>query len=242
MSYLGRMMINLKVEKRERIGGLSSKQAIYKDKKVPAIIYGGNKEPMPVLLENKELIRIVSAENVFGSVVELEIGDSKEMVVFKEVQKHPSKNIFIHVDLLRVAPGKKVNVTVPVNLINIDKCYGIKIEGGVINHVIKEIDILAKAEKIPESIDIDMEEVKSKEKLRLSSLEDNEDFDFPNALKAEDPVIVSVLTARGGAMLLDDELEGEVDAEDQEGEDAAADNEDGKPTEEDSSDSSEEKA
>ena len=164
------------------------------------------------------------------------------MVVFKEVQKHPSKNIFIHVDLLRVAPGKKVNVTVPVNLINIDKCYGIKIEGGVINHVIKEIDILAKAEKIPESIDIDMEEVKSKEKLRLSSLEDNEDFDFPNALKAEDPVIVSVLTARGGAMLLDDELEGEVDAEDQEGEDAAADNEDGKPTEEDSSDSSEEKA
>ena len=224
-------MINLKVEKREKVGGLSSKQAIYKNKKVPAIIYGGNKEPMPILLENKELIRIVSAENVFGSVVELEIGDSKEMVVFKEVQKHPSKNIFIHVDLLRVAPGKKVNVTVPVNLINIDKCYGIKIEGGVINHVIKEIDILAKAEKIPESIDIDMEEVKSKEKLRLSSLEDNEDFDFPSALKAEDPVIVSVLTARGGAMLLDDELEGEVDAEDQEGEDAAADNEDGNPGE-----------
>ena len=51
-------MINLKVEKREKVGGLSSKKAIKEDKKVPAIIYGGDKEPMPVFLQNNELIKI----------------------------------------------------------------------------------------------------------------------------------------------------------------------------------------
>ena len=88
-------MINLTVEKREKVGGLSSKKAIKEDKKVPAIIYGGDKEPMPVFLQNNELIKIISSENVFGSVIELDIDNKKEMVVFKEVQIHPSKNIFI---------------------------------------------------------------------------------------------------------------------------------------------------
>ena len=235
-------MINLKVEKREKVGGLSSKKAIKEDKKVPAIIYGGDKEPMPVFLQNNELIKIISSENVFGSVIEIDIDNKKEMVVFKEVQKHPSKNIFTHVDLLRVIPGKKVAVTVPVDLVNIDNCYGVKIEGGVINHVMKEISVIAKADSIPESIVVDMEEIKSKEKVRLSSLQDNADYDFPSSLKTEDPVLVSVLTARGGAMLLEDELEEEVDAEAQEGDVAATDKEDDKAAEENNSEDSEKEA
>ena len=108
--------------------------------------------------------------------------------------------------------------------------------------VMKEISVIAKADNIPESIVVDMEEIKSKEKVRLSSLQDNADYDFPSSLKTEDPVLVSVLTARGGAMLLEDELEEEVDAEAQEGDDAATDKEDGKAAEENNSEDSEKEA
>ena len=166
------------------------------------------------------------------------MADKKHNVVFKDVQKHPSKNIFIHFDLQKVSKGTKINVTVPIVLTNQEKCFGVKIEGGVINHVLKELSVIVDPDNIPEFIELDMEEIKSKEKVRLSALDKNSSYSFPKTLKNQDPVIVSVLTARGGAMLLEDEIEeGAVEGEElttQEG-----DNE--KAPEENKSDNSEEK-
>lgn len=229
-------MINLKVDKRDAVGGLSAKKAIA-DKKVPGIVYGGGKDPQPIMVQNNELIKIVSNESVFNTLVELEIGADKETVVIKEIQKHPSKNLFTHIDLQQVAEGSKVNVVVPVVLMNQEKCFGVKIEGGVINHVLKEIDVLADPNNIPESIEVDMESIKSKEKVRLSSLPANESYDFPSTLKNQDPVLVSVLTARGGSLGLDDG-DSEEETEDSSDE-STTDNE---ASGENSSDSAEEKS
>ena len=95
------------------------------------------------MVNNNELLKIINNEGLFNTVVEVELDKKTENVVFKEVQKHPSKNIFTHIDLQRVVEGTKVNVVVPVLLKNQDKCFGVKIEGGVINHVLKEISVLA---------------------------------------------------------------------------------------------------
>ena len=230
--------IKFKAEQREKTGGLSSKQSIYNDRKIPGIIYGGKDEPLPILINENDLIRVTSNAGLFNSLVEVEVGDKKEMVVFKEVQKHPSKNVFTHVDLQRVVDGTKINVVVPVVLLNQEKCFGVKIEGGVINHVLKEVSVLADPNNIPESIDVDMEDIKSKEKLRLSMLKTDGAYDFPSTLKNQDPVLVSVLTARGGGMSLEDELEEEA-ANQGEG---TADSGDEKAAEENTSDNSEEQS
>lgn len=229
-------MINLKVEKREAVGGLSSRKAIA-EKKVPGIVYGGGKEPQPILVQTNELIKIVSNESVFNSLVELEMDNNKEKVIVKDIQKHPSKNLFTHIDLQRVSEGSKVNVVVPVVLINQAKCYGVKIEGGVINHVIKEIDVLADPNNIPESIEVDMERIKSKQKVRLSSLSSNDSYDFPSSLKNQDPVLVSVLTARGGSLSIDDEDETSEEGE----ENTDSSPTDNEASEENNSDPAEEK-
>ena len=230
--------IKFKAEQREKIGGLSSKQSIYKDRKIPGIIYGGKDEPLPILINENDLIRVTSNAGLFNSLVEVEVGDKKEMVVFKEVQKHPSKNVFTHVDLQRVVDGTKINVVVPIVLLNQEKCFGVKIEGGVINHVLKEVSVLADPNNIPESIDVDMEDIKSKEKLRLSMLKTDGAYDFPSTLKNQDPVLVSVLTARGGGMSLEDELEEEAATKGEE----TADSGDEKAAEENTSDNSEEQS
>ena len=230
--------IKFKAEQREKTGGLSSKQSIYDDRKIPGIIYGGKDEPLPILINENDLIRVTSNAGLFNSLVEVEVGDKKEMVVFKEVQKHPSKNVFTHVDLQRVVDGTKINVVVPVVLLNQEKCFGVKIEGGVINHVLKEVSVLADPNNIPESIDVDMEDIKSKEKVRLSMLKNDGAYDFPSTLKNQDPVLVSVLTAKGGGMSLEDELEEEA-ANQGEG---TADSGDEKAAEENTSDNSEEQS
>jgi len=230
--------IKFKAEQREKTGGLSSKQSIYNDRKIPGIIYGGKDEPLPILINENDLIRVTSNAGLFNSLVEVEVGDKKEMVVFKEVQKHPSKNVFTHVDLQRVVDGTKINVVVPVVLLNQEKCFGVKIEGGVINHVLKEVSVLADPNNIPESIDVDMEDIRSKEKVRLSMLKNDGAYDFPSTLKNQDPVLVSVLTARGGGMSLEDELEEAAGSESEE----TADSGDEKAAEENTSDNSEEQS
>ena len=112
---------------------------------------------------------------------------------------------------------------------------------GVINHVCKEITVLSSPESIPESIEVDMEEIKTKENVRLSSLSLNEGYDFPTNLKEQDPVLVSVLTARGGALDIEDEIaEGEEGAE--EGTEETTEGADEKPAEDNSSEDSGEKS
>ena len=230
--------LKLKAEIREKVGGLSSKQLIYKEGRIPGIIYGGKNDPQPIFVQQNELLKIISNEGLFNSIVEIELNDKKEKVVFKEVQKHPSKNIFTHIDLQRVVDGTRVNVVVPVVLKNQDKCFGVKIEGGVINHVLKEISVLTDPVKIPESIEVDTEEIKSKEKVRLSSLEIDGSYDFPASLKSQDPVLVSVLTARGGMLDFEDE---EVDDVDEGADGESTESSDEKASEENSSDNTEEK-
>ena len=231
--------LKLKAEIREKVGGLSSKQLIYKEGRIPGIIYGGKNDPQPIFVQKNELLKIISNEGLFNSIVEIELNDKKEKVVFKEVQKHPSKNIFTHIDLQRVVDGTRVNVVVPVVLKNQDKCFGVKIEGGVINHVLKEISVLTDPAKIPESIEVDMEEIKSKEKVRLSSLGIDGSYDFSASLKSQDPVLVSVLTARGGMLDFEDE---EVDDVDEGADGESTESSDEKASEENSSDNTEEKS
>jgi large subunit ribosomal protein L25 len=231
--------LKLKAEVREKVGGLSSKTAIYKEDKIPGIIYGGKDAPQPILVKNNELLKIINNDGLFNSVVEVELDGKVVNVVFKEVQKHPAKNIFTHIDLQRVVTGTKVNVVVPVVLKNQDKCFGVKIEGGVINHVLKEVSVLSSPDSIPEFIEVDMEEIKSKEKVRLSSLGANDGYDFPSSLKSQDPVLVSVLTAKGGGLDFEDEETDDVE-EGADGE--SADSSDEKSSEENNSDNSEEKS
>ena len=231
--------LKLKAEVREKVGGLSSKTAIYKEDKIPGIIYGGKDAPQPILVKNNELLKIINNDGLFNSVVEVELDGKVVNVVFKEVQKHPAKNIFTHIDLQRVAKGTKVNVVVPVVLKNQDKCYGVKIEGGVINHVLKEVSVLSSPDSIPEFIEVDMEEIKSKEKVRLSSIGENDSYDFPSSLKSQDPVLVSVLTAKGGALDFEDEETDDVE-EGTDGE--STESSDEKSSEENNSDNSEEKS
>ena len=75
--------LKLKAEKREEIGGLAPKKAIYKDNKVPGIIYGGKDQPQPIYVQKNELLKIISNEGLFNSIVEIEIESKKENVIFK---------------------------------------------------------------------------------------------------------------------------------------------------------------
>jgi large subunit ribosomal protein L25 len=144
----------LPAETRERAGKGASR-ALRREGRVPAVVYGGNEEPLTVHIEEKELVRQLGTGHFFNSVVDIEVGGKKVRTLPKDVAFHPVSDRPLHADFLRVAKNAKVQVYVPVVFANEAASPGLK-RGGVLNVVRHELELICEADKIPDRIEIDV--------------------------------------------------------------------------------------
>ena len=131
----------------------------------------------------------------------------------------------LHADFQRVSSKTKLKVTVPVKFINEEECHGVKMEGGVLTKAIREIEISCLASNIPESIDVDVLELKLNDSIRLTELSLGEGVEIPNLDESNDQMVVNVITPKEiveEEPIIEDEAVGE-DASTDEGESASED-------------------
>jgi len=122
---------------------------------VPAVIYGAGKDNVNVHIDIRDVMKGLQDPAFFTHVFNLDVSGKKETALVRDVQFHPVTDNPIHVDFFRVGKDSKVHVAIPVHIINEDKSPGIK-KGGVINLVIHNLEVVAPANGIPESITIDL--------------------------------------------------------------------------------------
>ena len=146
--------LNLPAETRERAGKGASRD-LRRSGRVPAVVYGGNEEPLTIHVEEKELRRQLGTGHFFNSIVEVEVGGKKLRTLPKDVAFHPVSDRPLHVDFLRLSKDSKVHVNVPVVFINEEKSPGLK-KGGVLNIVHHSLDLICDATSIPDDITIDV--------------------------------------------------------------------------------------
>lgn len=146
--------LNLPAETRERAGKGASR-ALRRDGRVPAVVYGGNEEPLSIHVEQKELVRQLGTGHFFNSIVEIEVGGKKVRTLPKDVAFHPVTDRPLHADFLRLSKDANVHVNVPVVFINEELSPGLK-RGGVLNIVRHELELVCAADKIPDDISIDV--------------------------------------------------------------------------------------
>lgn len=146
--------LTLPAEARERAGKGASR-ALRREGRVPAVIYGGNEEPVMIHVEAKELSRQLNTGHFMNSIVTIEIGGKSIRTLPKDVAVHPVSDRPEHADFLRLSKDSKVEVNVPVVFINEEKSPGLK-KGGVLNIVRHELDLICDANKIPSEISIDV--------------------------------------------------------------------------------------
>ncbi len=175
---------------------------------VPAIVYGGKKEPLNISVPHKDLVKDLEDESFYTSLITLEIeGSGSEQVVLKDLQRHPSKPLLMHADFMRVDASTKITMRVPLHFINEDKCQGVKVQGGLIAHAATELEVTCLPKDLPEYIEVDMLEVEVGHSVHISditlpagvesvALSHGEDHDLP---------VANVIMPRGGAQ--DDEEE-----------------------------------
>ena len=128
--------------------------AIRESGAVPAIIYGGKDDNQKISISKKILKTLIEKENFLSSIITLNINGKPQNVLPREVKYHILSDEPTHVDFLRVLPGLKIKIEVPVNFINQEKSPGLK-RGGVLNIVRRKVELKCPSEKIPESITLD---------------------------------------------------------------------------------------
>ena len=136
---------------------------------VPAIIYGGEAQNEKISISKKLLKSLIEKENFLSNIVTLNVDGKSQNVLPKEIKYHIISDEPIHVDFLRVVPGLKIKIEVPVQFINHEKSPGLK-RGGVLNIVRRKVELRCPSEKIPENLVIDLEGIEIGESFKISSI------------------------------------------------------------------------
>ena len=154
--------------KRENIGTGSSRN-LRLEKKIPGIIYGEKKDPIPVTLDEKTLKIKIKDPTFFSKQCEIKFNNEVIKVLPKDLQLHPVKESILHIDFLRVGENTTVTLFVPVKFINENNCPGMK-QGGVLNVVRREVELITLVSKIPESLEANLDGLEIGDSIHISSI------------------------------------------------------------------------
>jgi len=124
--------------------------------KVPAILYGAHQDAQPLVLDQQNLLTMISDERFYSSIVRLKIGERTHEAIIKDVQMHPAKNLVVHVDLQRVVENEKIRIRLPIHFRGETIAPGVKNEGGVVSHMRTDIEVSCLPKDLPEFLELDL--------------------------------------------------------------------------------------
>jgi large subunit ribosomal protein L25 len=201
---------------RTDLGKGASRRLRRLNNEIPAVLYGGDKEPVSLTILHKDIARAVENEAFFAHVVTLHIGKKKEKAVIKALQRHPAKPFIMHADFLRVDEKTALHVRVPLHFLNEEKCDGVKVGGGQILKTLNEIEVECLPKDLPEFIEVDMLKVELGSTVHLS------DLTLPKGVTSvalahgeESDLSVATVQAPRGAQEDEDAVEGDDEDKDE---------------------------
>ncbi|HTB96575.1 MAG TPA: 50S ribosomal protein L25 [Terracidiphilus sp.] len=160
--------------------------------KIPAVLYGGGHEAVAIEVDPKQIGRILYSETGHNTIFDVEVANqpaAKAMIV--DWQREPIKDQLIHIDLKRIALDKLLRVSVRVKLLGVP--VGVKTDGGLLDQVLREVEIECLPADIPNHIDVDVSNLEMHGVLRISDLPHSDKIKF---LNADDATVAHVVTIR----------------------------------------------
>jgi large subunit ribosomal protein L25 len=139
---------------------------------VPAVVYGGakNKKPLSLSLINKDFVKLTNNDSFFSSIITLVVGDKEEQVIIKDLQRHPAKPLLLHADFQRITKSSKISIKVPITFVDFEKSNVAKSAGKFAVEA-NVVEVLCQADKLPESVTVDLSAVEEGQVLHLSDIQ-----------------------------------------------------------------------
>ena len=191
------MKIEIIAAKREGQGTGASRR-LRRAGKVPGIVYGEGKAPQAIEMDHNALWHQLKLEAAHSSVLSLNVGGAKESVLLRDMQFHPYKQQILHVDFNRISADHKIHLKVPLHFLNADICPGVKLDGGLVSHVMTEVEVSCLPSQLPEFIEVDLINLVSGASLHLSHLKPPAGVELVALQRGDDPTVVTIIGAKSG--------------------------------------------
>jgi len=176
--------------------GTSASRRLRRTSKVPGIVYGGDIAAQAIEVDHNDLLLKLKKEAFHSSIISLVVDGKKEAVLLRDYQVHAYKPLVHHIDFQRVDATHELHIKVPLHFINDEIAPGVKLNGGLVNHVITEVDVHCLAKDLPGFIEVDLSALKIGDSIHLSQLK------LPAGVKlvahATDDVVVGIV-GKGGS-------------------------------------------
>lgn len=166
--------------------------------RVPGILYGGETQPQSIELDHNDLWQHLRKEAFYSSVLNLDVDGARQMCLLRDVQRHPFRQLILHVDFQRIDATHKIHQKVPLHFINAEIAPGVKLHGGMIQHVTNEVDVKCLPADLPEFIEVDLKDMDAGHSIHVSGLKLPAGVEIVHHGEG-DPVVASVVVRGGGA-------------------------------------------
>ncbi|PKO84774.1 MAG: 50S ribosomal protein L25 [Betaproteobacteria bacterium HGW-Betaproteobacteria-11] len=189
------MQLEFNATKRDEQGTGASRR-LRRTNRVPAIVYGGEGRPQQISIDHNELFQLMRKEAFYSSVLTANIDGAKETCVLRDVQRHPYRLQILHADFQRVDAMHKLHQKVPLHFINADIAPAVKLGGGIVQHVLTELEVRCLPKDLPASLEVDLKDLVAGHSLHVSHIP------LPAGVevvlhKGENPVVATILAVRG---------------------------------------------
>jgi large subunit ribosomal protein L25 len=161
---------DLVADPRDGVQGKGASRRLRRSGKVPAILYGGQAEPRQLILDHQNLLTLLVNERFYSTILSLTVKGEKQAAILKDVQRHPAKNQILHLDLQRVFENEAVRMRIPLHFKGAAGSPGVKTEGGVVSHLLNDVEVSCLPKDLPEFLEIDMSAMHMNDMKRLSDI------------------------------------------------------------------------
>ena len=191
------MQIEINANKRE-LQGTSASRRLRRASRVPGIIYGGTAKPQAIEFDHNELFQHLRKEAFYSSVLTMNVDGAKEMCLLRDVQRHAYKPIILHVDFQRIDATHAIHQKVPLHFVNADIAPGVKLSGGMVQHVMTEVDVKCLPKDLPTFIEVDLKDLVGGASIHVTQIPMPAGV-TPVLHRGEDPVVAAIVVRGGGA-------------------------------------------
>ena len=191
--------IELSAELRTAHGKGATRRLRRLEAKVPAVIYGGGKEPRSIALGFFEVTNASHHEGFYSQILNITIAGEREQAILRDVQRHPASENVTHLDFQRVLSGEMLHVQIPIHFLNEDRCVGVRLGAGSIAHNLTDVEIECLPKDLPQYIEVDMLDKAVGATIHLSDLVLPAGVSIPSLAHGEDYdlMVVAVHAPRG---------------------------------------------
>jgi large subunit ribosomal protein L25 len=194
--------IEIKAEPRS-VQGTGASRRLRRESKVPGVLYGAGKDALAIQLDHKDLWFKLKTEAFHSSILDMELGSEKSQVLLRDYQMHPFRPLILHADFQRVDASRKIHMKVPLHFVNAEISPGVKLAGGLVQHVMNDLEVSCLPKDLPEFIEIDLKDLQAGHSLHLSGVK------LPPGVEAivpkgEDPTVATVVIPK--VMTAEEEL------------------------------------